>query len=141
MESKLNELYPFKVWIASLLIGAVIFMVVAFFRADKDFFAGGAFLGFLFYLLLFSFSFSLPTFIVYYVCFENFGQKFRSPLIGKLIFGLIAVAGMLLTVFVLGGTEPFSPADDSSFVLWIYVASIFLASFLVRFRIREKSST
>jgi len=37
MELKLNDLYPFKLWIASLLIGAAI---------------------------LFFFSFSLPTFIV-----------------------------------------------------------------------------
>ena len=138
MESRVNDLYPFKVWIASLLFAAAIVFVVMLFLATKDFFPNGA-IEFLVYMLLFSFLYSLPGFIVSYICFLAFGQKLNTAIAGKTVFSLISILGMLITFYVIGGSDAFTANDFSAFIPWIYAASILLAGFLFKFRIRETS--
>ena len=119
--TNINKFYPVQLWLTTLLIGPIIMAVSSY--------AGGGEFSFLFVVLLASIPFSLPVLLIDLFLFKILRQKFYSPILIKLLFNFISVAGIIISFQIISG----SMAKDFTF---IYSGAIILSSLL--FRVHKK---
>ena len=91
--------YPFKVWLTTIIVAP--FLQSIFILFYHDFNSVGDFIPSLFSLLLFSFLFSLPSFLFYYLI-VFFLEKYQvHGLLVKCIGAILAIVFMLMTYYSL----------------------------------------
>ena len=124
--------YPIKVWLTTILAASILQSI--FILAYHDFINYIDFLPSLFDLILFSFLFSLPSFLLYYLVLF-FLQSYKiSNLLKQALGAGFAILCMLITYYfihsILGG-DLYHP--KTLFFLIIYPICIVLFSFLYKF--------
>src|SRR5215218_345751 len=107
--------YPYKVWITAQGIGAFLIILLVFIRGGGELYPG--------FLLLFVYSifygsiFSLPIVFLFYLACKEFVSYRLSENTVKLLLALIAIVGMLFTLYLVIGKGVFSTNDDMGIVL------------------------
>lgn len=94
--------YPFKHWLSTVLIGPLVFYLFEAIKGDLNYSAD-----LLVYPLLFAcigFFYSFPTFIGFYFLFRYLARRRMSAVLIKLLLNCFAIAGMLVTSNLIGGT-------------------------------------
>jgi hypothetical protein len=110
--------YPYKHWLASLALGSLVGLASSIEM-------------YLVYLMM-GVIFSLPAFVVYLIAFGLLSKNAFSPFILKVILNLLAVAGVVITLTVIGG-------DFAVITAMIYSGALVITSFF--FRIEQTPAT
>lgn len=105
--------YPYKHWLASLVMGSLIGLGSSL---SLDLF--------LVYLMM-SFVFSLPVMVVYLIAFSLLSKSSFSPFILKILLNLVAIAGVVITLSLIGG-------EAAAITAIIYSSALVISSFFFR---------
>jgi len=83
--------------------------------------------------LAFSVAFSLPTFLVYLICFYFLSKKHSSPTLSKYILIAIAVTGVFVTMTIIKG----SMSQDISLA---YSLTALIVGLILKLKRKEKAT-
>jgi hypothetical protein len=120
--------YPFKVWLTTILVAPLLQSIFILFYHKSD--SLGDFILSLFSLIVFSFLFSLPSFLFYFLSIV-FLEKYQiNNWLVKCIGAILAIVFMLLTYYslhnIMGGdlTHPKTMFFLSAYTIWIALSSL-----------------
>jgi hypothetical protein len=125
--NKVNDLYPGLLWITSIVIAPLIFVIKTGSTRMDD-------LHFYFVVfLIFGTLYSLPVLFICIVSFNILIKNLSSPLLIKALLNLICIIGVLLTFKIISDSDEFD-------LRLIYSASIILSSLLYRVRTKKENT-
>jgi hypothetical protein len=133
-----DKYFPFKVWATTLFCGPFLGILLNIIRRpdslDVSFLLGGPFM-----LALGGVVASAPAFIIYYAVFRFLQKKVQSGGYYKLILCLIAVPGVIGTLYFMVSKEMLRPSNRDGFLLFIaYLFCVLVAG--ISFRIFKKKN-
>lgn len=122
MQKKLNGSYPFWVWVSSLLLGSI------FWNVANNLIHNGkpAIDSSVMILAYYSFILSLPTMLAYCAAFWLIGTRIYSGVICKTLLSLVAIFGLLATIFVL------ADLSSTTILLASYSTAILICGYMIR---------
>jgi hypothetical protein len=96
----MNKYYPFKHWIATVMIGPIPLMTDVIFQSQDKLIG---FFQIYLYLIFFGLIFSTPTFVIYYLTFTLFRKRI-SGWIAKVLLNILALTGIFVGVKIIVGS-------------------------------------
>jgi hypothetical protein len=143
MQEKVNDIYPFKVWGCTVVLSPILLIIYMFLTSTSN---GeidlGAIIGFTFLADFLGATYSIPTFLVYYIAFLGCSRISFLNHWAKLLLSSLALFGMALTFYVMIGPSEFRPKSDINFLI-PYAIGIICAGlyFPIKSKADELSST
>jgi hypothetical protein len=134
--SGINEKYPLEVWITTILISPFLFLIYSIVKnfPELDF----EFSSLMFPLLAIALggAISLPTLLIYYLAFNELKTNNLKTWLLKSILALIAVAGVILTSYLLESKKSSSLFDLDSIPFPIaYITMIIISSYFFKLKL------
>jgi hypothetical protein len=123
----INNKYPVQVWLASMLIGSLLFITT--FRSYDAML--------IFLIILFNLVFSIPTLGAYFLAFHILADVPASIVFIKLLMAIVAIICTFVTFQLLGFPFPKHFLDKSLYLY--YSIAILIGSFLFRLRKTKKA--
>ena len=127
----MNRNYLFKHWLTTLILAPFMAAFYEFLTNTTKGQINGLLEGYA-TIFIFSFFFSLPTFLIYYFVFSFLIKQNTNPSLTKVILISLTVIGIAATIFIIGGsmTRP---------LIYFFSISAVIAGIL--FRITNKMDT
>ena len=122
----LNKKYPFEVWLTSVGIAPVLFLLMSLVKGEMGF--DIAFFLFYVYMVFYGALLSLPVLGLFYLIYNKVITLEWHESLLKLLLALVAIAGMCITFLVLSGKEAFTLRDSGIAIPVSYTISIILSS-------------
>jgi len=96
-----SNIYPYKHWLTSLAVGALILFFVDIISGNNNL---NDAVGMCMLSSIFGFIFSIPVFILYLLLFNLLIQKIDSSFLIKTILNTVTICGVFITIKLIGGT-------------------------------------
>lgn len=131
---KIDKFYTLKVWLVSLMISPLIFIVLTLVKA-REFLElheiSDSFL-LMFFMFGYSLLYSLPSFLVYHLIFFLFKEKWNEK--NKIYLSLFSIILLLTSVFLIFGNTAYNFKGNFSAITFsiIYSISIFVSTYLFK---------
>jgi len=116
-----NNTYPYKHWLTSLSVAALILFIIDIVSGNNNLKDA---IGMCMLYVIFGFVFSIPVFIIYLLVFNLLIRKKFSALIIKTILNSITIAGVFVTIKLIGGTM-MTPKFALYYSIILIVCSLF----------------
>lgn len=101
MKTSINKNYPFCVWLTTIGVTPLLFLIYALRQDGFKHFAEDVSIVPLFAVV--GLIFSLPTFAVYFCCFSVFVPRISSVILAKTILAVVAIIGIVITFRIIDG--------------------------------------
>ena len=116
-----SNTYPYKHWLTSLAVAALILFIIDVVSGNNNL---NDAVGMCMLYVIFGFVFSIPVFIIYLLLFNLLIRKTTSALIIKTILNSITIAGIFITIKLIGGTM-MTPKFASYYSIILIICSLF----------------
>jgi Sec-independent protein secretion pathway component TatC len=124
----MNKIYPFQLWLTSVLVIAPIIIIVANLINSRNIEE----LGVLPLFIAFGIFFSLPVLLICYFTYRLLIKRTSSALLIKIIINTITIIGVFTTFYVISGSM-------ALILSLVYSGSVVISSLLFKIKEREKA--
>jgi hypothetical protein len=108
----MNKSYLFKVWGMSIVTAPLIFAIATLIITVKNAESFSDFLGFILISIGYGIILSIPAFLICYFSFIKLYKTIKSSVKLKIILIMIGVISMLLTFYLLYGSQGYNPKQN-----------------------------
>lgn len=126
----MKPFYAVKHWLLTLLIAPIPLVLYSLFIDHKDLSASLIYIPLVF---TYSLLFSLPVFVLYFIVCSMI-KTIQSPILTKVLLNTMVVAGIIATLFIIGGSAKFN-------ILFYYSTMVFVCSLFLKIKREDYDAT
>ena len=119
----MKPFYAVKHWLLTLAIAPLPLIFYSLFVDHKDLSASLVYIPLVF---TYSLLFSLPVFVLYFIVCSMI-KTIQSPILTKVLLNTMVVAGIIATLFIIGGSAKFN-------ILFYYSTMVFVCSLFLKIK-------